>query len=60
MFINDFQFMESMPSTNNNFVLKTEPYGGEATTYNGNVWITGNYIYIINIIITTTTTCLII
>lgn len=39
MFINDFPFMESM-SSNNNFVLKTEPYA-EGTTYNGNVWITG-------------------
>lgn len=41
MFINDYPFMESMPS-NNNFVLKTEPYVGEGATYNGNVWISGN------------------
>lgn len=40
MFINDFPFMESMPSNNNNFVLKSEPFS--EGIYNGNVWITGN------------------
>ncbi|XP_060867906.1 transcription factor HNF-4 homolog isoform X2 [Metopolophium dirhodum] len=38
MFINDFPFMESMPSNNNNFVLKSEPFS--EGIYNGNVWIT--------------------
>lgn len=39
MYINEFSFMESMPS-NSNFILKTEPYT-EGPTYNGSVWITG-------------------
>ncbi|KAE9526172.1 hypothetical protein AGLY_013803 [Aphis glycines] len=37
MFINEFPFMENMPS-NNNFVLKSEPFS--EGIYNGNVWIT--------------------
>lgn len=51
MFINEYTFVEPTPSNHhnnigndhNNFVLKTEPYGdGGTTTYNGNVWISGN------------------